>query len=527
MTRSRFIGNAERTVLLGSLVLVSGLLFLQPAVRAQNSERQIISDAAAALGGRDRILAVKTLVIEGAGHDMGVGQAQRYDELGLQSDVGQIRDYKRAYDLANGRARFEATRELQYPFYQGEGGAHQVQGLDGNVAFNVAANGNTTRVFAPQAINARRVEFLRHPLTIVRAALDPAAKLANVRNQGDNRLVDITTNGVTVTLAIDSATKLPTRVVQMTDSATLGDTSVETRFGDYRNVSGLQLPTRFTTKTDRFPSADLRILKQTVDGNVGNLAAPASVASAAPPANAGQPATSPVTVQEVAKGVWFITGTTHHSLLAEFSDHLMLIEAPNEERTLAVLAKARDLRPNKPVTTLLVTHHHNDHTSGVRTAVAEGVTEIVTHKSNVAYINEVLKRPHTINPDRLAKKPSVKPVKVIAIDDEGVVKDNAMTINLYHILDNTHADSMVMIYFPAGRILTEADVYMPNDDRNIIEGEPLGHAPWLQNLLANITLRKLQVDHIAPIHGEYVPYSQFLESVITMTQFVPGRAPTN
>ena len=31
--------------------------------------------------------------VEWAGHDMGVGQAWRYDELGLQSDVGQIRDY--------------------------------------------------------------------------------------------------------------------------------------------------------------------------------------------------------------------------------------------------------------------------------------------------------------------------------------------------------------------------------------------------------------------------------------------------
>ena len=508
------------------LALASSLVLWQ-SVRAQSPEQQIVNDAATALGGRDRILAVKTLVIEGAGHDMGVGQAWRYDELGLQSDVGQIRDYKRAYDLANGRARFEATRELQYPFYQGEGGAHQVQALDGNVVFNIAANGTATRVFAAPAITARRVEFLRHPLTLVRAALDPAARLANVRTQGSDRLVDVTANGVTLTLAVDNTTKLPSRIVQMTDSATLGDTPVETRFSDYRSAGGLQLPTRFTTRTDRFPSGDIRILKQTIDGPAGNLAAPANVASATPPANSGQPPTLPVKAEEVAKGVWFITGTTHHSLLAEFSDHLMLIEAPNEERTLAVLAKARELRPNKPVTTLLVTHHHNDHTSGVRTAVAEGVSEIVTHKSNVAFINDVLKRPHTINPDRLTRKPSAKPVKITAIDDEGVVKDGTLTINLYHILDNSHADSMVMVYFPNGRILTEADVYMPNDDRNVIEGEPLGHAPWLQNLLGNINLRKLQVEHIAPIHGEYVPYSQFLESVITMTQFLPGKASTN
>ena len=45
-------------------------------------------------------------------------------------------------------------------------------------------------------------------------------------------------------------------------------------------------------------------------------------------------------------------------------DHMLLIEAPNDERVRAVLAKAKELRPNKPVTTLLVTHHHADHTGG-------------------------------------------------------------------------------------------------------------------------------------------------------------------
>lgn len=261
----------------------------------------------------------------------------------------------------------------------------------------------------------------------------------------------------------------------------------------------------------------MRVFKQAIDANVGNLAAPPNVVSATPPA---APGPIPVTVQEVAGGVWFLSGQTHHSLVAEFSDHLMLIEAPNEPRTMAVLAKARELRPNKPVTTLLVSHHHIDHTSGVRAAVAEGVTEIVTHRSNVAYLQEVLKRPHTINPDLLAKKPG-KPVKITTIDDQGVVKDSAMTINLYHLRDNTHADSLLLIYFPNGRVLTQADVYMPNDRRNVIAGEPLGHAPWLRNLLANITVRKLQVDWMVPLHGERVPYSQFLESVVTMTQFLP------
>ena len=33
-------------------------------------------------------------------------------------------------------------------------------------------------------------------------------------------------------------------------------------------------------------------------------------------------------------------------------------------------------------------------------------------------------------------------------------------INLYHLLDNTHAASNLMIYFPESRIMTQADVSM-------------------------------------------------------------------
>jgi glyoxylase-like metal-dependent hydrolase (beta-lactamase superfamily II) len=504
--------------------LLASAVLLGTQAGAQSTEQQIVSDAATALGGRDRILAVKTLVIQGGGHDLNVGQSLRYDELGLQSDVWQIRDYKRMYDLANGRARFEVVRAAQYPYFQGIGGERVVQGLDGDVAFNVAPNGNATRVFGGQ-LNARRVEYLRHPLTLVRAALAPSAKLSNGRTQGGDRLVDVTSGGVTLTLAINSSTKLPSRIIQMTDSPTMGDTAIETQFSEYQRVGGVQLPGRITTRTDRWPSADVRLLSQNIDADTGNFAAPANLRSATPPAPPAPPTT---TAREIAKGLWYVEGTTHKSLLAEFSDHMLLIEAPNDERVRAVLAKAKELRPNKPVTTLLVTHHHADHTSGVRLAVAEaGVTEIITHRSNVAYINDVLMRPHTINPDALAKKGNVKLPKITAIDDTGVLRDAMMTVNMYHIRDNSHADSMLMLYFPNGKIVTQPDIYMPNDARNVIPGEPLGHAPWLQNLAGNINLRKLDVEYHAPIHGDYVTNKQFLDSLIFMTQFLPGTKSTN
>jgi len=72
------------------------------------------------------------------------------------------------------------------------------------------------------------------------------------------------------------------------------------------------------------------------------------------------------------------------------------------------------------------------------------------------------------------------------------------------VLDLPHASTMLMVYFPTGRILTDADLYFPDDRRTLTADEPGGHAAFTQNLLSNITYRRLQVDAMMPIHGRFV-----------------------
>ena len=89
----------------------------------------------------------------------------------------------------------------------------------------------------------------------------------------------------------------------MTDNTNLGDVAIETSFADYQDVSGLKLPTRLTTKTDKYTTAEIRVDQQAVDGDAGDLAAPPAAASA-PAIAAPPPAT--VTAEELAKGIWLL-----------------------------------------------------------------------------------------------------------------------------------------------------------------------------------------------------------------------------
>ena len=454
-------------------------------------EQQIVNDAAQALGGRDRIAAVKTLVVEGGGTQYNLGQDVT---PGASGQTFTVTGYKRAVDVAGGRARTELTRQPNFTFFQGPAAQKQIAGIDGAVAYNVAPNGTAARAADPVA-NDRRAELLQHPVTAVRAALDPMAKLANPRTEGAESLVDVTTaSGQAFTLAIDSTTKLPARVITRADNTNLGDVAISTAFANYQDVGGLKLPAQLTTRTDDFTTQEINVATQAVDGDTGDLAAPAAAASA--PAITG-PAPVNVTADVLAPGIWYLAGGSHHSVLVEFADHLMLIETPqNDTRALAVIAKARELVPGKPLTQLVNSHHHFDHSGGVRAAISEGLA-VITHQGNVALLEEIAKRPHTIVPDALAKNP--KPLTIEGVADQRVITDGTMTVNLYPVT-GAHSETMLMAYFPKQRILVEADVYNPGPVQ-----------AFAAEFLAGLKARNLRVDRIAPLHAQVTTYAQFLK----------------
>ena len=166
-------------------------------------------------------------------------------------------------------------------------------------------------------------------MTIVRAALDPGTKLRHLRKEAKVQLLDVTTaKGDELTLAVDATTHLPASVRWLSSSDNLGDIHNETFFQDYETVSGLKLPKHYLTKIDfrNYTTADIRVSKNTVDGDAGNLAAPAGVRAAAPP----PPPTFKVNPVHVAEGVWWLQSTGNHSsAMYEFADHLTMFEAPS------------------------------------------------------------------------------------------------------------------------------------------------------------------------------------------------------
>ena len=259
----------------------------------------------------------------------------------------------------------------------------------------------------------------------------------------------------------------------------------------------LTLPRRITARVDEWPTWDLRVGID-VNQDLGDLSAPEAARSAAEPEFQAN-----VQVVEVADGVWHLTGQSHHSVLVEFDEFLALIEAPMPEaRTLAVIEQARQLQPDKPLQYLINTHHHFDHSGGVRAAVSEGLT-IVTHEINREFFEDLVASPRTIQPDALARNPEALNLELVTADEVYELTDGRRTMHVVRIFQDEHCADMLMVHLPRERLLIEADVFSP--------GSPI--APFAPNLLKNVNDLEWEVDRIVPLHGDVVELAA-LEEVV-------------
>jgi glyoxylase-like metal-dependent hydrolase (beta-lactamase superfamily II) len=189
----------------------------------------------------------------------------------------------------------------------------------------------------------------------------------------------------------------------------------------------------------------------------------------------------------------------------EFNQYIAVAEAPlDEARSLAVIAEARKLVPNKPIRYVLTTHHHFDHTGGLRTYAAEGAT-VVTHQSNVPYFEKTLAAPATLSPDAQSK--AAKAPMFQGVSGKETITDGKQTIEVYATSGDTHTNEYTLIYLPGPRILVEGDAYSPGPPDAPVPATP---PPNAVKLYDDVQALKLNVATIAPIHGRgAVPIAEF------------------
>ncbi|HJR67562.1 MAG TPA: MBL fold metallo-hydrolase [Gemmatimonadaceae bacterium] len=474
-----------------SLVLSS--LLVPAAIAAAQQRPALFDDAVRAMGGESAIRAATSLTIEGTGRNYNFGQGMSPGVPLPRFDVSELR---RSTDLTAVRHRHEVTRTAAFTTAS-TAPQRIVFGLDGDIAYGVPPNGNAARSVAT-VVPGRRQEHYHHPLVLIRAALEPGAEIQAAGTQAGNHVLRVKLSpSDSFQLWLDRQTHLPSRIRSVRYDVNLGDAAYETRFSHWAASGGsLQLPTRLSSTFGGATIAEYEVTRNVVGVEPIDLAAPEAARGPAPAPTVN------VTSEELAPGVWYLAGGSHHSVLVEFDQYLMLIETPQHDaRTLAVIAKARELRPGKPLRYAVNTHHHHDHSGGVRAAISEGLT-IVTHSGNVAFYRDVARRSHTLQPDALARAP--RSPTIVAVGEKRVFQDRSRTVELYHVRGSPHTSTMIVAYLPTERMLVQADAYNPPAPN----APPPPSFPFAKNLVENVERLGLRVDRVAALHGRVVPFSE-------------------
>jgi glyoxylase-like metal-dependent hydrolase (beta-lactamase superfamily II) len=469
------------------LILAAAACVLAPQLAHAQDSKAVLDGVTKAMGN------VKSIQYSGSGAYFAFGQAF---SPGAEWPRFGVKSWTRTIDYDVPAMRDEYMRADGDPTARGGGaplapGVRMTQAVSGTNAWNQA--GENPPAPTPAAVIDRLNQLWLTPHGILKAA----AKFngtAETRTEGGKPVT-------TISIAVPGQLKLKAHVndknlVEKVESwitnPVMGDVLTETTYAGYKDFGGVQFPTKISQKQGGSPTLDLNITE--VKANVPlDLKVPDNVAAAA----------VKVLADKVADGVWYLTGGSHHSVLVEMNDHLVLIESPQDDaRALAVIAEAKKLAANKPIKYVVNTHKHFDHAGGLGTAVADGAI-IVTHETNRAFFQQSLAAPRTIQPDKLAQ--SGKKAVIEAIKDKHVLSDGARTIELHLIQGSGHDEGIIMAYLPKEKLLVEADAYTPGPPNTAPPAQP---NPANVNLYDNIERLKLAVDQILPLHGRKVPFSE-------------------
>lgn len=476
------------------LSVAASTLLVSCAVIPSESAFSVLQRANVAMGA----VALNSLSFSGSGSGATFGQAyipgQAWPRI-TYSSVTRHADYPlAAWREDAARSRAEPTGGGAIPL-MGAGEQRTSGWLRGDTAWNMVG-GNAGA--APLAVTPRMHDLWTTPHGVIKAALahNPSVRM---RKEQDRTLAAVSfamPGRFKATVLINGA-GLVEQIESVQPHPVMGDTVSVIRFSDYRDVSQIKFPMRIQQDMGGHPVLDLAVQDVKINPSVA-IEVPAQVAGFA----------ERVTADKAAEGVWFLAGGSHNSVAIEMRDHMMVVESPlYDGRAAAMLEAVRKLANGKPIRYVVNSHHHFDHSGGLRTAVAEGAT-LVTSAMAKPWFEKVLGNPNRIAPDAMAR--SGRSATVTGVDGKRSFTDGSRVVEVHDIQGGVHAQGFLMVYLPQEKILIEADAYTPLPPNAPAPAVPNGNHV---NLVENIERLQLKVERILPLHGRMVPVADLYTAI--------------
>lgn len=475
-------------ILTCALGLVAGPAAAQ-APAAAATPRDVVARAVAAIGGESALRAIRGVAVESYSATFAIGQ----EETPESPPRANMSAGRSVTDYAGGR--LVSTIEARNV----NGAVNRLRRVTARGIGMVQADGQPGPM-NPGMLAAFETDLRRAPDRLLLAALDNPAALSAVpartfrgRSHDGVRYV---AGPDTLTLFFDRGNGLLTVIETLTDDGILGDRRTETWLTRWQDAGGgVQLPRQIDRLWNGRLQAHSVITAVAMNPETPDslFAIPDSIA-----ARAQRSTTTPppivVTLVELSPGVWRAEGGTHHSLVVDQGTRLVVVEGPQSStRMRAVLDTLRGRFPGKAVGRVVSTHHHWDHSGGLRGVLAAGVP-VLTHARNAAFVRGIAAARKTVKPDELDRRlgpARVRPPAITAVEDSTVLGSGDQRVVIYR-LPTAHVDGMLAAYVPAARLLFVSDVLSP--------GPTLARVGSAE-VVALVRARGITVERVAGGHG--------------------------
>jgi len=465
--------------------------------------RDVVARAVTAMGGETAVRGLRGSAIDFYQATFGLGQ----EETPASPARANVTIGRQVTDYAGNRAL--VTTETRNPTGAVPKFRRVIAGSIGMAETNgVPAPDNPGQVAAVERFIRRTPERL-----LITALDNPAALRAiPVRRWRDEPLDGIRyAAGLdTLDLYFDRRSGLLLLTETLTDDPILGDRVTRTAFTRWQDAGGVLFPRQIDIEVNNRLQTENVVTAVSTNPELPDsmFAIPDSIASRAQRSNPTPPPVV-VTLVELAPNVWRAEGGSHHSLIVDQGTRLLVVEAPlSAFRMEAMLDTLRSRFPGKPVGLVINTHHHWDHSGGLRAVLAAGVP-VVTQARNVSFVRSIATARKTIRPDVLSRRlgPARPPLPAISgVEDSLVIGRGDGQVVAYRF-PTAHAEGMLAVYVPSARVLFQSDIVNFTPPSTPQSVAPIPPAAGSAELVRFVKARGVVVDKVAGGHGVVLPWT--------------------
>lgn len=156
----------------------------------------------------------------------------------------------------------------------------------------------------------------------------------------------------------------------------------------------------------------------------------------------------------------------YRTTVIELEDSIVIFDAPINP---LVAGQARKLIaekiPGKPVSHVILSHHHIDHIGGLAAYAPEN-PKFVTVEENQDYLNKIFRAQYlTVNPFQPENTASLN-FEFVSKESPLVIKVGNRTIEINNIGPISHVDNMLIAHVKDAKVIIQGDLYSPNSSSN-------------------------------------------------------------